>query len=101
MKARFIGFDLASHNDVPEPGDIGIGAANYHGGLMIRCPICGYLDVINFTDPNRLKWDWDQSTLTLSPSVKVTAAGSICHYNITNGEFIIHADSTAKPGGDA
>jgi hypothetical protein len=94
MKARWMGTDLASSDDVPEKGDIGLGAANYHGGLMICCPVCGWLDVINCTDPNRLKWDWDQATLTLSPSVKVTAGASICHYNLTNGVFIIHGDST-------
>lgn len=90
-----MGTDLASGDDVPERGDIGIGAENYHGGLMIRCPLCGYLDVINFADPNRMRWDWNQSTLTLSPSVMVTAAKAICHYNLTNGEFVIHGDSTA------
>jgi hypothetical protein len=98
MKARFIG-STGSFDDLPKPGDIAIGHPNYHGGLMVNCPVCHGLHVVNFTDANRLRWDWGQATLTLSPSVKITHHDrTICHWNLINGEFIIHGDSTAKPG---
>lgn len=100
MKARFIG-TTGTFDDLPQPGDIAIGHPNYHGGLMVNCPICHRLHVVNFTDPARTKWDWDQATLTLFPSVAIDqGTDNCCHWNLTNGEFIIHGDSTATPTGE-
>jgi hypothetical protein len=106
MKARFIGENVDTRDVLTEPGDIALAAANYHGGLMVKCPVCHDLHVINFTDMARLCWSWDRSSLTLSPSFKATmpplVAGNpndVCHWNLTNGEFVIHGDSTAFPTG--
>jgi Family of unknown function (DUF6527) len=101
VKARWIGTDVGSCADLPQPGDIAIGAENYHDCLMVKCPICHRLhvvDIIGSTYPNP-RWKWDQSTLTMVPSLRVGPYddGTICHWNLTNGEFIIHSDSTAKP----
>lgn len=101
MNARWIGSDIDTCEKLTEPGDIGIGAENYHHSLMVNCPICHRLhvvDIIGSTYPNP-RWTWDQSSLTASPSYKLTHhTGAVCHWNITNGEWVIHGDSTATPG---
>ncbi|MDB5095481.1 MAG: hypothetical protein JWO85_3582 [Candidatus Eremiobacteraeota bacterium] len=105
MTARFIGKDVDSFEALSLPGDIAIGADNYHRCLMVNCPICHRLhvvDIMGSTYPNP-RWTWDEATLTASPSYKLTSGcdGAICHWNLTNGEFIIHGDSTATPGAHA
>ncbi len=101
MKARWMGTDLASPKDVPEPGDIGIGAANYHHCLLVNCPICHQLHVVDIkgsTYPEP-RWMFDPTSLTVSPSYKLTHhTRAICHWNLTNSEWVIHGDSTANPG---
>lgn len=99
MKARWIGEGIESYEALTQPGDIGIGAENYHGNLMVCCPCCGQLHVVTIHEgQGPLCWAWDQSTLTLSPSVRVGPSyrGVVCHWNITAGEFIIHGDSTQR-----
>jgi hypothetical protein len=98
MKARWIAADIDTYEALTQPGDIAIGAENFHYNLMVNCPVCYDLHVVNITQPDsRAHWDWDQATLTLSPSVRVMCCAETCHWNLTHGEFIIHGDSTAKP----
>lgn len=94
MRARFLGWQ--PHNEPTlEVGDV----YTFHGPtadyIAVRCPFCSGLEVVSI---NAGRWAWDESTLTLSPSVMVTHhTGAICHWNLTNGEFIIHPDSNASP----
>jgi hypothetical protein len=102
VNARWIGDGIEDRAWLPEPGDIGIGAANYHHCLMVHCPICHWLhvvDIVGSTYPNP-RWTWDKATLTASPSYKLwDHTGAVCHWTLTNGVFIIHEDSTAKAQG--
>lgn len=95
VKARFLGWQ--PHNEPTlEVGDV----YTFHGPLdidyiVVRCPICHGLENVSI---NAGRWAWNEATLTLTPSVKVTHhTGAICHWNFTNGEFIVHGDSTEKP----
>jgi hypothetical protein len=100
VKARWLGDDLDSYEDLEKPGDIGIGAENYHYGLMVQCPVCYELHVAPIRNDQgyRVVWEWNQSTLTLSPSYRCESPQrGVCHWNLTNGDFIVHSDSTAKP----
>lgn len=103
MKARFIGKDVSTFAALTEVGDMAIGAENYHHNLMVRCPICHQLHVVDLTTgtgprggPGR--WTFDEATLSLSASLAVNQGSSTnyCHWSLNNGEFTIHADSTAK-----
>lgn len=103
MKARWVGTAIgggekSADEILREPGDIGIGAENYHFCLLVCCPVCGEMhavDIVGSTYPNP-RWSWDGITLTAAPSFKVTRFdGAICHWTLTNGEFTIHEDSTA------
>lgn len=95
MKAHWIGTGIKTCADLTQPGDIGIGAENYHHDLLVICPLCESLHVAALTDEGgRKPWGWNQDTLTLTPSYKCwTHNGGICHWNLTNGEFVIHGDS--------
>ncbi len=100
MNARFVGKNIGQWRDLPQPGDIAIGAENYHHGLMVNCPVCHDLHVVNIPGGHSgFAWRWDEATLTLTPSVVFTGGRPVrrCHWNLTNGVFVIHADSTAKP----
>jgi Family of unknown function (DUF6527) len=94
MKGRFCGIGIGSGDDLEQPGDFGFGAENYHFNFMVCCPVCHDLHLASVAVG---RWKWEQATMTLSPSVKVTSYRGVCHWNLTNGEFIIHGDSTAKP----
>lgn len=97
MQARWIGNDIAKGARFHTPGDIGRGTENYHNALMVCCPHCGQLEIVNTTDPNRLCWGWDQSTLTLHPSYHIKHHdGLICHWTLVNGIFTVAPDSV-KP----
>jgi hypothetical protein len=78
------------------PGSVAVGAENYHHNILVICPVCHDLHIV---DPER--WTLNEATLTISPSVLVINYRGICHWNLTNGEFIIHGDSTAKPRGES
>ncbi|MDE2106891.1 MAG: hypothetical protein KGL39_57280 [Patescibacteria group bacterium] len=100
-KTVFLDVPIEDPDQLAEPGQMGIGADNYHRCLCVNCPICHRLhvvDIIGSTYPNP-RWTFDRNTMTVSPSYKLTHwTGAICHWNITNGEWVIHGDSTAKPG---
>lgn len=105
MKARFVGTNVGTCATLTQPGDVALGAENYHFCLMVNCPVCHELlvvDIVGSTHPTP-RWVFDKATLTLtgnggSSSVMVNGGTDhSCHWNLTNGEFIIHADSTAKP----
>ena len=104
MKARFLGHDVNQYAMLTEPGDMAIGAANYHHNLMVRCPICHRLHVVDITTGTKPsggpgRWTFDEATLTLSASFACNQ-GSLteyCHWSLANGEFTIHPDSTRKP----
>ncbi len=101
MKARFLGkIKYEQQHDVMEIGDCAIFSDGpWNGEFVARCPIChGWhtVPVARERGYNGPVWEWNETALTLSPSVKVTAI-AVCHYNLTNGEWIIHDDSTAKP----
>ena len=108
MKARWAGAAIgggekSAREILMQPGDIGLGAENYHYNLLVNCPICRELHVVDIEGgvgpsggPGR--WSWDGLALTAAPSYKLTHhTGEICHWTLTNGEFTIHPDSTAKP----
>lgn len=101
MRARFIGHGVDTYEALTVPGDMAIGAANYHYCLMVCCPICHDLHVVDIkgsTYPNP-RWTFDEATLSLSASLAVNQ-GSLtecCHWSLDNGEFTIHGDSTAVP----
>lgn len=98
MQARFIGVNIESGDQLPNPGDIGIGAANYHHSLLVRCPHCSELEVVNIVPGvGKLCWTWDQSTLTMHPSYLIQHyTGCVCHWTLVNGVFTIYPDSV-KP----
>ena len=89
MKATWIkDFDLIE----AAPGNIGRRQRNWGPWLLVCCPVCHYLHLVDE------RWAWNQETLTLSPSYRCDAGQrGVCHWNLTNGEFIVHGDSTAKP----
>ena len=93
MKARWMGENIGNGFEVieAEPGNIGRGAENWHNYLLVCCPVCHRLHVVDE------RWKFDRRALTLTPSVKCEGHRGVCHWNLTNGEFIVHADSTAKP----
>lgn len=99
MNARFLGWQ--PHNEPTlEIGDV----YTFHGPLDIdyiclRCPICHDLESVSINRGIEGKgWTWNESTRTLSPSVKVSHhTGAICHWTLTDGIFIIHGDSFVKP----
>ena len=63
--------------------------------LVFFCPGCDDHVCIPITGPN--KWDWDEKTLTLTPSISQKRYNNIrCHLNITNGKIIYHTDSNHK-----
>lgn len=103
MMARWMGEGIAALSDLKEPGDIGIGAENYHFSLLVRCAVChrGHVAAIPTSTGGAPVWQWNPSTLTLSPSYRTEFVGGalvgVCHWNLTDGEFIIHGDSTATP----
>lgn len=103
MNARWMGEGITDTRDLKEPGDIGIGAENYHLSLLVRCPVChrSHIAAIQTSTGGAPVWSWDQSTLTLSPSYRTERTfgdgQGVCHWNLTNGVFQIHGDSTATP----
>ncbi len=98
LKARWIGSGIKDQDALMQAGDIGIGAENYHGNLLVRCPICGEVHPISINkDPHHgSAWQWNERTCTLSPSMKITSYYGVCHWTLTNGMFIIWTDSTAS-----
>jgi hypothetical protein len=102
VNARWIGTDIGESDKLTQVGDIAIGAANYHAHFMVLCPCCERLHVVRINDEGGSgpSWSWNQETLTLSPSVRVTyptlkGEGPTCHWTLTNGVFNIHPDSSA------
>lgn len=95
-----MGTDIVTREQLDRPGDVGIGADNYHFSLIVRCPICEDIHVIaipcSIGNP-RLVWEFNVSTLTVVPSFRAAGHRGVCHFTLTNGVFTIHADSTAKP----
>ncbi len=93
MRARWIGTGIESYEQLTQQGDVGLGAENYHYSVMVRCPVCDDLHIVDH------RWTWDQATLTITPSVAVgpwSRADNVehfCHWNLTNGEFLIHGDT--------
>ena len=81
-----------------QPGDIGVGAANYQFGLIVRCPVCDKIIVIPLNkELHNITWQFNESNLTLQPSVRTETSRGICHWSLTKGKFILYMDSTAIP----
>jgi|SRR6185503_3477459 len=95
MNARWMGTDIDHYAVLSRPGDVGIGAENYHFNLMVCCPVCEALHVVTIA-PAANRWRFDQAAMTLVPSVRVTHSLGVCHWNLTDGVFIVHADSNAR-----
>jgi hypothetical protein len=98
MKARWIGENVVDGFETfVVPGDVGTGAENWHYNVLVCCPVCHELHVVETHEPKR--WEWNRTALTITPSYMTRGGGreGVCHWNLTNGEFIIHGDSTATP----
>lgn len=99
MRARWLGSDIVTRETLPEPGDVGIGADNYHFNLLVRCPVCHGLHPVPIpcSTGDREPWEFNVATITLAPSVRVAGNRGVCHWTLTNGVFTIHSESTARP----
>jgi len=97
MKARYIGENIGCQASLEQAGDVGIGAANYHFSLLARCPICFDLHIAPL-DPKSYPsvWQWNESTITLQPSLRTEGPRGVCHWSLIKGVFTIWPDSTAK-----
>lgn len=100
MLARWSGTNIGSGRALSACGDVGIGAENYHFNLLVRCPVCADIHVVPIpcSTGGRISWEFNVATITLSPSVRIDGHRGVCHWTLTNGVFVIHTDSTAKPG---
>jgi len=96
MQARWIGPGIENPESLTQVGDIATGAENYHGNLLVRCPICEDVHVISINKGDGVGWQWNESTLTIAPSAKITGQNGVCHWTLTKGFFVIWPDSTAS-----
>lgn len=112
MKAVFIGHvpddEGLSHHK--EPGSIGVTSpANeyYPSCVLVRCPHCNSVHDVPYSADHYKGgrsgpvWGWDEASVTLTPSVNCQLGPmqgheppiQRCHFNLTNGEIIMHNDS--------
>ena len=100
MKARWIGSEIKNQESLTQIGDIATGAENWHFNFLVKCPVCNRVHeiTINKSSRDEISHQWNESTLTLQPSVKITDHVSVCHWQLTKGVFVVHLDSTASKG---
>jgi uncharacterized protein DUF6527 len=98
LQARWIGSDIKGQEALTQAGDIAVDAENYHSDLIVRCPICDEVHLISINKDTHhvATWQFNERTLTLNPSAKITSYYGVCHWTLTNGLFVIWPDSTAS-----
>jgi len=72
-----------------------------HGAtrLAFHCPGCKHaheIRTVRENGPQDSVWEWNGSfdKPTFKPSVRVTSSAGVCHFNINDGEFNYHHDTT-------
>lgn len=62
--------------------------------VLFWCPACDEAHPFFINKPSPLgklwRWDGNVESPTFQPSVRV---GEVCHFNVTNGMIVFHADS--------